>query len=47
MDSRLLAREAAKIGNEVVARDPLRIGDTRVRVVPAVHFDPRNERMKS
>jgi len=43
----LLARSAASIGAELVARDPLRGGNTRVRVVSTVHFDPHNARMKA
>ena len=43
----LLARDRAVEGNLVTARDPLRGGDTLVRVVPPVHFDPTSERMKA
>jgi heterotetrameric sarcosine oxidase alpha subunit len=42
----LLAREFAAQDREVVAADPLRGQHTRVRVTPAVHFDPTGERMK-
>jgi sarcosine oxidase subunit alpha len=34
-------------GEEVLARDPLRTGDTRVVVTSIVHFDPGSERIKS
>jgi len=43
----LVARSLAADGTELVARDPLRNGDTPVRVSPLVHFDPNGERMKS
>jgi len=43
----LLARAHAGVGTELIARDPLRAGDTPVRVTAAVHFDPAGERMKS
>jgi sarcosine oxidase subunit alpha len=44
-----LALLARRLGEEarIVARDPLRGGDTPLRVVPTVHFDPAGERMKS
>jgi len=41
----LVARNQAE-GVELTARDPLRGGDTQVRVVAPVHFDPSSERMK-
>jgi glycine cleavage system aminomethyltransferase T len=43
----LIARSAAANGTLLVARDPLRGGDTGVRVTAPVHFDPSGERMKS
>ncbi|HXQ64582.1 MAG TPA: 2Fe-2S iron-sulfur cluster-binding protein [Steroidobacteraceae bacterium] len=43
----LVARSLAAEGTQLVARDPLRGGDTAVRVSPLVHFDPSGERMKS
>jgi sarcosine oxidase subunit alpha len=33
-------------GQELVARDPLRLGDTAVRVSSAVHYDPTGQRMR-
>ena len=42
----LLARRLGE-GARIVARDPLRGGDTPVRVVPHTHFDPGGERMKT
>jgi sarcosine oxidase subunit alpha len=33
-------------GAEIIARDPLRLGDTRVRIAPIAHFDPTGERMR-
>jgi sarcosine oxidase subunit alpha len=42
----LLARRLME-GARVVARDPLRGGDTPIRVVPHVHFDPDGERMRA
>jgi methylglutamate dehydrogenase subunit C len=42
----LLARDIPE-GAEVIARDPVRNGETRVRAVSAVHFDPAGERMRS
>ena len=42
----LLARRLME-GARVVARDPLRGGDTPIRVVPHVHFDPHGERMRA
>lgn len=41
----LVARDQPE-GAELTARDPLRGGDTPVRVVAPVHFDPSSERMK-
>jgi sarcosine oxidase subunit alpha len=43
----LVAGSCASEGTFLVARDPLRGGDTRVRVTAPVHFDPAGERMKS
>ena len=43
----LLARRHAVDDALVMARDPLRGGDTTVRVVATAHFDPSGERMKS
>ena len=43
----LLARAQAAEGTVLTARDPLRGGDTPVRVVPPVHFDPAGERMRA
>jgi len=43
----LLARDRAVEGGTVTARDPLRGGDTLVRVVAPVHFDPTSARMKA
>ncbi len=43
----LVAREHSADGTVLTARDPLRDGDSVVRVVPTVHFDPASERMKS
>ncbi len=42
----LLARRLAE-GVQLVARDPLRGGDTPIRAVPHVHFDPDGERMRA
>jgi heterotetrameric sarcosine oxidase alpha subunit len=42
----LVARSCG-IGTLLVARDPLRGGNTQVRVTAPVHFDPNGERMKS
>ncbi len=43
----LVARSASGDGTVLVARDPLRGVDTRVRITAPVHFDPTGERMKS
>jgi glycine cleavage system aminomethyltransferase T/NADPH-dependent 2,4-dienoyl-CoA reductase/sulfur reductase-like enzyme len=43
----LVARQHSEEGTELLARDPLRNGDTLVRTVSPVHFDPRGARMKS
>ncbi len=43
----LVAREHSEEGTSLLARDPLRGGDTAVRTVSPVHFDPLGERMKS
>ncbi len=42
----LVARTHGAPGTELIARDPLRAGDTRVLVVPAAHFDPEGRRMQ-
>jgi sarcosine oxidase subunit alpha len=41
----LVARSIGE-GAEIIARDPLRLGDTTVRIAPIVHFDPSGERMR-
>jgi heterotetrameric sarcosine oxidase alpha subunit len=41
----LVARSIAE-GEELVARDPLRNGDTAVRVSAPVHYDPAGQRMR-
>jgi glycine cleavage system aminomethyltransferase T len=43
----LAARAFAAEGTLLVARDPLRAGNTAVRIVPPVHFDPGAERIKA
>ena len=43
----LLARDLARDGDVVLARDPLRGLETPVRVTASVHFDPASERMKA
>ena len=43
----LVARRLDTVGTELMARDPLRGGDVRVRVTGPVHFDPAAERMKT
>ena len=43
----LVARTCADQGAILTARDPLRDGDTTVRVCSPVHVDPAGERMKS
>ena len=43
----LLARDLAREGEMVMARDPLHGLETRVRVTATVHFDPSGERMKA
>jgi glycine cleavage system aminomethyltransferase T/NADPH-dependent 2,4-dienoyl-CoA reductase/sulfur reductase-like enzyme len=43
----LVARERSKEGTSLLARDPLRGGDTLVRTVAPVHFDQQGARMKS
>jgi glycine cleavage system aminomethyltransferase T/NADPH-dependent 2,4-dienoyl-CoA reductase/sulfur reductase-like enzyme len=42
----LVARNSSAAGMELFARDPLRGGDTRVRVVPPAHFDPEGQRIR-
>ena len=41
----LVARSIGE-GAEIIARDPLRLGDTTVRVAPIGHFDPTGERVR-
>jgi sarcosine oxidase subunit alpha len=43
----LVAREHNEECTSLLARDPLRVGDTPVRIVSPVHFDPQGTRMKS
>ena len=43
----LLSRQQAQEGNVLLARDPIRNAETRVRVTSPVHYDPSGERMKS
>jgi methylglutamate dehydrogenase subunit C len=43
----LAARSLAPEGTLLMARDPLREGDTAVRIVSPVHFDPGAERIKA
>ena len=43
----LLARDLATPDAIVLARDPLRHGDTPVRVTAVTHFDPAGERIRS
>ena len=43
----LVARRLSAEGTELLARDPLRSIETRVKVVSTVHFDKNGERMKS
>ncbi|MEI6458273.1 MAG: 2Fe-2S iron-sulfur cluster-binding protein [Pseudomonadota bacterium] len=42
----LVSREVAE-GGVLYVRDPLRGGDTTVKVVSPVHYDPKSDRMKS
>jgi sarcosine oxidase subunit alpha len=42
----LVSRELAE-GTEIVARDPVRNLETRVRITPPVHYDARGARMRS
>jgi methylglutamate dehydrogenase subunit C len=42
----LVARTSSAAGTELYARDPLRGGDTRVRIVPPAHFDPDGQRIR-
>jgi methylglutamate dehydrogenase subunit C len=42
----LVSRSVAE-GTELIASDPLRHGDTRLRVTSPVHFDPGGERMRA
>ncbi len=43
----LIARNCSAAGNELIARDPLRGGNTRVRIVPPAHLDPEGQRIKA
>jgi len=43
----LVGRHLAAEGTELLARDPLRDRDTRVKVAPVVHFDAKGERMRA
>jgi sarcosine oxidase subunit alpha len=43
----LVARHSSAVGTELVARDPLRGGDMRVRIVPPAHFDPESQRIRA
>ena len=43
----LVARDHAAPGAEVVARDPLRGGDTPLRIVPCTHVDREGTRLKA
>jgi methylglutamate dehydrogenase subunit C len=43
----LVARHSSAAGTELIARDPLRLGDTRIRIVPAAHFDPDSHRIRA
>jgi heterotetrameric sarcosine oxidase alpha subunit len=43
----LLSRQQAQEGNVLLAQDPLRGAETRVRVTSPAHYDPSGERMKS
>jgi methylglutamate dehydrogenase subunit C len=43
----LIARHSSAVGTELVARDPLRGGDMRVRIVPPAHFDPESQRIRA
>jgi sarcosine oxidase subunit alpha len=43
----LVARAQVADGGPLTARDPVRGGDARVRIVPVVHYDPSGARMKS
>jgi len=42
----LLDRSLAQPGSILLSRDPLRIGDTRIRVTAATHYDVSGERYK-
>ena len=43
----LLARTHALDGSNIIGRDPVRSGETLLKVTPATHFDPASERMKA
>jgi len=43
----LLAREHAREGGTILAQDPLRGGDTLLRITPTNHFDAAGGRMKA
>jgi methylglutamate dehydrogenase subunit C len=43
----LIDGSLAQNGSVLLARDPLRIGDTPIRVTPVTHYDPDGERLRS
>jgi sarcosine oxidase subunit alpha len=43
----LVGRHLATEGTELLARDPIRNRETRVKVAAVVHFDAKGERMKA
>ena len=43
----LVARDHATPGGQVIARDPLRGGDTPLRIVPSTQVDPAGERLRA
>jgi heterotetrameric sarcosine oxidase alpha subunit len=43
----LLSREHAREDGTILAQDPLRGGDTLLRITPTAHFDAAGERMKA
>jgi len=43
----LLARSHATEGTAVMGRDPIRSGDTALKVTATTHYDPASERMKA
>ena len=42
----LIARNSSAVGSELIARDPLRGANTRVRIVPPAHLDPEGHRIR-